>query len=281
MKKTFYITEVFAEAPYGGNQLATLIDAHDIPEAAFQRIARAFNFSESTFFMGGDADRGFDVRIFTPTDELPFAGHPTLGSAFIAREFLGASGNEIALNLGVGRIPVTADERGVLWMRQRSPTFGEPAGPGRVADSLGLDATAIMPQLPCERVSTGLEFLIVPVRSLADLQACRPNPRLLEAPTLVFACEGYDADQAIAARMFAPGLGVMEDPATGSANGCLASYLLRHKVLGSQEIDVAVGQGYEIQRPSQLYLRASRDGETYEINVGGRVRLAGEGQWDV
>lgn len=279
MRKHFCITEVFAEKPYGGNQLATVFGAADLPEDRFQPIARAFNFPETTFFMGGDLSAGFDVRIFTPVAELPFAGHPTLGSAWLAKRLFAPDARRIELNLGVGRIPVEFGDDGVLWMRQQPPTFGRQLEHAEVAARLGVGEDVLDADLPCELVSTGLEFLIIPVRSLDRLRALHP-PSAAEWPMLMYCPESYESDQQIAARMFAPELGVAEDPATGSANGCLASYLLRHRVYGDH-LDLRVGQGYEIARPSQLCLRASRDGEDYEINVGGRVRLAAEGDWIV
>lgn len=278
MRKHFYITEVFAEAPYGGNQLATIMQSHDVPGDRMQPIARAFNFPETTFHMGGSLASGFDYRIFTPVAELPFAGHPTLGSAWISRREFAPDATRIELNLGVGTIPVTIDDDDVCWMRQRPPVFGEVVSHDTVASLLGTSIDTLETALPCEAVSTGLEFLIVPVRSLERLRALVPASFRL--PILAWCAEGYESGQQIAARMFAVELGVSEDPATGSAAGCLASYLLKHDVF-SASIDLRVGQGYEIARPSQLYLRATRQGEDYEINVGGRVRLAAEGEWHV
>lgn len=280
MKKPFFITEVFAEAPYGGNQLATVMAAGDLPEAVFQPIARAFNFAETTFMMGGDASAGFDVRIFTPTTELPFAGHPTLGSAFLARREFAPEATQIDLNLGVGKITVTFGADDVIWMRQRAPEFGVVVAADEVAARLGTGVDSLHGELPCQLVSTGLEFVVAPVTSLMALRSLVPSPDL-PWPVIAFCQEPYETGQHIAARMFASGLGVVEDAATGSANGCLAAYLARHRVLGDHDIDVRVGQGYEIDRPSQLYLRARDLEETFEVNVGGRVRLAAEGEWFV
>jgi trans-2,3-dihydro-3-hydroxyanthranilate isomerase len=124
--RAFYITEVFAEGPYAGNQLATLPDAAGISSQEMQQIARAFNFAETTFIVGGSLEQGFDVRIFTPNSELPFAGHPTLGTSYLIRnEILKTDTASVVLNLGVGPIPVEFAEDGVLWMTQNAPTFGE------------------------------------------------------------------------------------------------------------------------------------------------------------
>lgn len=280
MERKFYITEVFAEGPYRGNQLATLPAAADLTAEEMQQIARAFNFSESTFITGGDLANGFDVRIFTPNAELAFAGHPTLGTAWLLlREILKTEEPQITLNLGVGKIPVTFDDDDLGWMRQQAPVFGDSVDPGQVAAALGLDASDISASFPCQYVSTGLEFLIVPLRTMAALRSMKSPVTDFGHGLLAFCPQGYEAGQDIGARMFALEYGVIEDPATGSANGCLAAYLVAHQYFGSSSVDVRVGQGYEIARPSQLYLRATRSGETWEINVGGKVGLVAEGQW--
>jgi len=280
MSRPYFITDVFAEGPYSGNQLATLPDAADLTGEEMQQIARAFNFAETTFITGGSMESGFDVRIFTPTDELPFAGHPTLGTSYLIRnELLRSTARTITLNLGVGPIPVTFEDDGVLWMTQNEPEFGETVPRDRVARALGLDAADIEPDFPCQRVSTGLEFLMVPLRDYNALKKAHAGPNDLSRTFFVFCRGGYDETQDIQARMFASELGVVEDPATGSANGCLAAYLAEHAFLGSADVDARVGQGYEINRPAQLYLRSGKGESGYNIRVGGRVSLVAGGQW--
>lgn len=154
---TFFITDVFAEASYTGNQLGTLLDAADVTSIDMQKIAREFNFAETTFIRGGSLEQGFDVRIFTPNTELPFAGHPTLGTAYLIRnEILKADISELTLNLGVGNIPVTFSEDGVSWMKQKSPEFGSTVSREAIADELGLQASDIDGHFPVLPVSTGL-----------------------------------------------------------------------------------------------------------------------------
>jgi trans-2,3-dihydro-3-hydroxyanthranilate isomerase len=279
----FCITDVFAEGPYAGNQLATVFDAFAISSEEMQQIAREFNFSETTFVGGGSSDAGFDVRIFTPTTELPFAGHPTLGTAFLLRDAADGAA-AVTLNLGVGKITVTFGDDGVLWMRQVAPDFRDEVAAADVAAELGIDVAGIRADAPCQIVSTGIPFLMVPLVSHAELVAARPGGGSLSEGLLVFAPDGYTADQQLGCRMFARELGVGEDPATGSANGCLAAYLRQHALLGDGPVDILVGQGYEIGRPSQLYLRArlATDGgldvgEAFRVEVGGRTRLVAEG----
>lgn len=280
MAKKFYISEVFAEGPYAGNQLATLPDAAAISSEEMQQIARAFNFPETTFITGGTLQAGFDVRIFTPNSELPFAGHPTLGTSFIIRnELLRTDAERINLNLGVGTIPVEFADNGVLWMTQKAPVFGETFDPAAAAAALGLDVSDVDQRFPCQRVSTGLEFILVPLASPQALSRASGRDGVFATGCLAFCAGGYSADQQIQARMFAAALGVSEDPATGSANGCLAAYLSEYQYFGSPDVQVVVGQGYEIARPSQLYLQASKRAGSHVIRVGGKVRLVARGDW--
>lgn len=282
MNRPFFITEVFAEQAYAGNQLATLPDAQGISSEEMQQIARAFNFAETTFILGGSLEAGFDVRIFTPAAEIPFAGHPTLGTSYLIREqLLREPVESLTLNLGVGPIAVRFQDDGVIWMRQNPPTFGERFPAELAADNLGLVVADIDHEFPVQRVSTGLPFILVPVKSYESLRAIRSATGGLAEGCFVFCRGGYNNDQHIQARMFANDLGVSEDPATGSANGCLAAYLVEHKYFGEPTINVSVGQGYEINRPSQLYLDASRHNDEFEINVGGKVRLVADGTWRI
>ena len=280
MTHQFYITDVFSEGPYSGNQLATLFDAADLSTEEMQLIAREFNFAETTFVLGGNQETGFEVRIFTPRAELPFAGHPTLGTAFLIRQqVLNNRANSLCLNLAAGKIQVFFASDGVVWMSQWQPEFGKALEPAEVAASLGLTENQLDPELPVRFVSTGVEFLIVPVLSLAVLRSIKVSHTPCAKAMLVYCAGGYTKDQAIAARMFAADLGVAEDAATGSANGCLAAYLLEYSRAHQQSVDLVVGQGYEINRPSQLYLRASKTKDEFDIKVGGHVRLVAQGEW--
>jgi trans-2,3-dihydro-3-hydroxyanthranilate isomerase len=282
--RRFFITEVFAQGTYSGNQLATVIDCDDLTTEEMQRIARAFNFAETTFLQGGDAANGFAVRIFTPEAELPFAGHPTLGTAYLLRDHIHKLDlDEVVLNLGVGPIPVRFETDGVVWMKQNAPEFGAEVSQALAANKLALNPSDLMAGYPAQYVSTGLEFLIVAVQDLASLRRARPVDDGAEQGVLAFCAEGYTADHGFASRMFAPGLGVAEDAATGSATGCLAAYLAEHEFNGSSTISSTVGQGYEIGRPSALQFVASRGNgakpDGFTVEVGGKVNLVAEGMW--
>lgn len=287
MSHPLFVVDVFAEEKYAGNQLAVVADAASIPDREMQRIARETNFSETTFVLSREErDGGFDVRIFTPAAEVPFAGHPTLGTAWvIARELLGEERREVVLNLKVGPIPVTFEGAGegrppLLWMRQNPPRAGARPAAAEVAPAVGLAPEELDETLPVEEVSTGLPFLILPVRDLAALRRARLRRQRyralvegLEAKLLLLFCrQGRDSSHELSVRVFAEYYGVPEDPATGSANGCLAGYLSRHQVLGGPVVDVRVGQGHEVGRPSLLHLRARpQEGGEIDVSVGGRV----------
>jgi trans-2,3-dihydro-3-hydroxyanthranilate isomerase len=285
----FFITDVFSAEKYAGNQLATFLDCEGISDEEMQLIAREMNFSETTFILSREPrDGGYDVRIFTPAAEVDFAGHPTLGTAYLIRRHLtDGSPSKITLNLKVGPIPVEFQE-GLLWMQQIEPVFGDAPDAGFMAEVLSLQPAQIDNRFPIMGVSTGLPFTIVPLRDQEALQAARVNPDLYRqflkqawAKGLVVFCpEGYEKAQSLGVRVFVDYLGVPEDPATGSGNGCLAGYLVRQRYFGAAEIDIHTGQGYEIGRPSELCLRAAEQAGKIRISVGGRVIQVAQGIWE-
>lgn len=279
----FYIVDVFAREKYAGNPLAVVLDGETLTTEQMQAIAREMNYSETTFIVSGEnRNGGYDVRIFTPTQELPFAGHPTLGTAYIiGREILGEFPDEVKLNLGVGQISVTGDgsQADCLWMQQNPPSFGRTLSPGDLAPVLNVQPEAIDTRFPIQEVSTGIPFLIVPLNHLLEVRGIKIERdryfRLIEGTDaksiFVFCPETYEPENDLNARMFADYLGVPEDPATGSANGCLAGYLVEHAYFGKDEVSVRVEQGYEILRPSLLLLEAKKLPQTIQVRVGGRV----------
>jgi trans-2,3-dihydro-3-hydroxyanthranilate isomerase len=281
----FFITDVFATERYSGNQLATVLHDGRMSDDTMQRIAAEFGFSETTFALSAEPIDGVHpIRIFTPKAEIPFAGHPILGTAAVlARHILTKEAEEIVLRPPVGPTPVLCPSpggsSGLFWMRQNEPEFEDGLDVGLVAEVIGLKPEDIEPSWPISQVTTGLPFTIVPVRSLKALKSARVNAERYETwvesvwakGLLLFSMEGRTPSEDLAVRVFVPYLGVPEDPATGSANGCLASYLLRHDVLSGEAVDVCVGQGHEVGRPSAIRLRARRDGRSYRIEIGGRV----------
>ncbi len=291
MSHRFFITDVFSESPYTGNQLATFLEAADLCDGEMQKIAKEVNFSETTFVLSSEErDGGYDVRIFTPEDEVPFAGHPTLGTAFlIRRHLIGTNVTKVILNLKVGQIPVdvAGDLGGLLWMHQREPEFGPQVDAELISSALHLRGSDIDEQWPVQEVSTGLPQLIVPLKSLRALRSIEISKQDYDIVTrgttartvLAFCPEAYKKGETLAVRVFPIGVGIAEDPATGSGNGCLAAYLVKHRYLGSDAIEITVGQGYEVGRPSRLYLKARAVGGNINVSVGGKVHQVAEGQW--
>jgi trans-2,3-dihydro-3-hydroxyanthranilate isomerase len=287
-KRTFYILDVFTGKKYAGNQLAVFRDAAGIPEEEMQQLAREINFSETTFILSEtERDGGYDVRIFTPKEEVPFAGHPTLGTAFLIRnEILGGRAEKVTLNLKVGQVPVTFNADGSGEMKQVQPVFGELHEARELARVLGLQADEIDDRFPIQEVSTGLSFFIVPLRSMADLQKAQVNlesyyqliARTEAKGILVFAPEPHEVGNDLSVRVFVDYFGVPEDPATGSGNGCLAGYLVEHKVFGENRIDLRAEQGYEIGRPSLLRLRAEKNADAIDVYVGGEAVIVARGE---
>ena len=282
---TFYIVDVFAEKKYAGNQLAVVTDAGAISGAQMQMIALEMNFSETTFILSDEERNGsYDVCIFTPKEEVPFAGHPTLGTAYvIAHEIEAKPAERIVLNLKGGQIPVNLGD--VSWMRQQPATFGDTFTIERLSRVLGLDDTDLDERFPIQAISTGLSCIVAPLKNLDALKRCRVARDayydLISATQakaiLVFSPETYDkADLSV--RFFADYYGVPEDPATGSANGCLAGYLVEHRYFDTDSVDARVEQRYEIERPSLLYLRAERKEGKIDISVGGKVQMVARGE---
>ena len=291
-KYQFYILDVFAEEKYAGNQLAVVRDAAVLSDGQMQKIAKEMNYSETTFILSEEErNGGYDVRIFTPAAEVPFAGHPTLGTAFVIQhEIMKEPAETVILNLKVGQIPVTSGpggkDKSILWMKQMAPTFGLTIEPGPVAKVLGLDESEIDDRFVVQEVSTGLPFIVVPLKSLDAVKRAKVNRdecfKLIEDTQakmiLVFCPETYNRENDLNVRVFCDYFGIPEDPATGSGNGCLAGYLAKHRYFGNDKIDIRVEQGYEISRPSLLYLRAENKQGTIDVSVGGKVVMVAKGQ---
>ncbi|CCH02898.1 putative isomerase [Fibrella aestuarina BUZ 2] len=297
----FYLVDVFAAAPYQGNQLA-VFDARRataLATKAMQAMAREINFQETTFITGGSLEAGFDVRIFTPEYEVPFAGHPTLGTSWvIANRLLQTGPVPLTLQLGVGPIRVRW-EGDTPWLTAAQPRFGPTYAPADVAQLLNLPPDTIDDGWAIEWVSTGLNYVIVPLRSLDALRRVRldvgtfeawllrhqlhktNSPDRLHTSLYVVSQETYAPHNQLTARMFCFEQGkVAEDPATGSAGSCLLAYLLKNGIYGDGAVQVRVEQGYEVGRPSLLELAGSIvEPGTYDLQVGGQVQYVAAGEW--
>ena len=298
----FIQVDVFTDRPFGGNPLAVFPEAEGLTTEEMQRLAREMNLSESTFVLSPQApEADFKVRIFTPAKELPFAGHPVVGThwvlAHLGRVDLHEPVTQVRFELGVGVLPADLHvangrvERVV--MTQDRPTFHAVLEDVTdLAAGLGLVPEAITETgLPVQVVFTGVPQMMVPVRSLAEVQALHPGQLNVAALNracravgtecvLVFAFETERPEATVHVRMFAPLLGVPEDPATGSANGALGAYLVHQRAMPLTEptTHILSEQGAEIDRPSTLYVEVDhKDKETTAVRVGGQVAPVAEG----
>jgi trans-2,3-dihydro-3-hydroxyanthranilate isomerase len=272
--------DVFSSRPLEGNSLAVFSDGRGLSDSEMQSVAKEMNLSETTFILPRDADterkRGVRVRIFTVQEELPFAGHPTLGTAFALR---GQSRvNRVTLELNVGKVPVHFEDGAGApafgEMTQIDPTFGTQHEREAVARGTGLRVQDFDDSLPIETVSTGVPFTVTPLKSLAVMKYLRVD--LNRAAEYLARSQGkffyfvtretVDRDARLHARMlFYNG----EDPATGSAAGCTAAWMVAHSVANPDE-RVLIEQGVEMKRPSKIFVRASRsDNRVVNVRVGG------------
>ncbi|MBO0998489.1 PhzF family phenazine biosynthesis protein [Bacillus sp. SD075] len=286
----YAIVDVFSNGKYTGNQLAVFKNAGSIPDNEMQQIAKEINFSETTFILSDSKnDGGYDVRIFTPNEEVPFAGHPTLGTAYIIHnEVLEAPLDTIILNFKGGQITVSFNnQEELLWMKQNEPTFGRILDTDEIFDVLNIHKENIDDRFPIQEVSTGLPVLVVPLKSLEAVRIVKINRekyfKLIEhtdaKAIMVFSPETYDSKNDLNVRDFAEYYGIPEDAATGSSNGCLAAYLVKYRYFKKSEIDIRVEQGCEIERPSLLFLKAGDVNGEIDVHVGGKVVKIAQGEW--
>ena len=284
MELSFHLVDVFTERPFAGNQLCVVPETPtDLGDEQMQTIAQEIGFSETTFVTSASGDR-YAMRIFTPASELPFAGHPTLGTAFtLASE--GRIEPKAIQTTAAGDVPVEVDvDGGEAWMTQLPPTFG-PRFDDRelVGRATGLGPDDLGPDLPMQVVSTGLAPLLVPVRDEATLRlaerngsACLETIERAGAECLyLFAVRGPGD---VMARMFDPVFGIGEDPATGSAAGPLAAFLAEHGRAGLPGSAV-IAQGELVGRPSFLRVEVIGQDGRWRVRVGGGVRPVGDGSF--
>ncbi|MCK4284955.1 MAG: PhzF family phenazine biosynthesis protein [Candidatus Lokiarchaeota archaeon] len=287
-KCKFYIVDVFAERKYEGNQLAVFLAEDTFSDTEMQKIAREMNFSETTFIT---SIKDYSVRIFTPEVELPFAGHPTIGTAYvIQKEIVKSNIKTLLLNLKIGQIPVLfkykSGEAEEIWMEQNVPAFGKFFDPELIANTLYLKEEDIDIRFPIQEVSTGLPFIIVPLKNLDALKRARVEREKFfdfventsAKSILVFCPEARNKGNHLSVRVFTevPGF---EDPATGSGNGCLAAYLVNRQYFGKNSVDIRVEQGYEIGRPSLLLLKAEEIEGKISVSVGGKAFIIAKGEF--
>jgi trans-2,3-dihydro-3-hydroxyanthranilate isomerase len=291
--------DVFTDHLFGGNQLAVFLDGRGLPPETMQAIAKEMNFSETTFVLPAER-QGTDarMRIFTPGEELPMAGHPTVGATFaLARSGVIDRGRKtFVFGLGIGPTPVTltwnGDELAFVWMTQGLPAFDEPIpDPARIAAALSLSPAAVAGTgQPVQVVSCGVPFLFVPLTTRSAVDHAVVNAGLLESllsasktrahGVFIFSLQPGDKKSTVYSRMFAPEIGISEDPATGGASGPLGCYLVRHKIVRPDGAgDMVSLQGVKMGRPSYVHIAidADKNAKISGVRVGGEAVLAGEG----
>ncbi len=299
----FYIVDVFTNTKYGGNQLGVFIDFEDtLSDAEMLAIARELNFSEVAFIKKQFSNSEFGVRIFTPEYEVPFAGHPSLGTAYVISNCLLSSSEEkLVLKLKHGDINIllaspSAPDKSVYTMLQSQPEFGLDFTSQAIAEGLGIDINIIDP-LPILQISTGLPYIIIPIKNLESINSLvlqedklheflmsnglfkTNNVSGLTTSLLFVTHETHNPNNDYNVRMFCLENGkIVEDPATGSANGCLLAYLLKTQ---KNATNLTVEQGYQINRNSTLYLNGTLKEGIYQLEVGGQVVPVSEGIWSV
>jgi trans-2,3-dihydro-3-hydroxyanthranilate isomerase len=272
----YVVCDVFTDVPLAGNQLAVFTDAREIPEAQLQRLAKELNLSETTFVYPPEADGHVRMRIFTPVAELPFAGHPTLGTAFVLAAPLQLQ--EIRIETGKGTVTVALEREGARIvfgrMGQPLPTVAPFEQAGELLAALGVES-----QLPVELYDNGVPHVFVACGSEDEVAALAPDLQRLAALGAYGVNCFAGAGSRWKTRMFGPALGVAEDPATGSAAGPLAYHLVRHGRIGLGD-EIEIVQGVEIGRPSTLYARVDGTADAVErIEVGGSAVVVARGEF--
>jgi trans-2,3-dihydro-3-hydroxyanthranilate isomerase len=273
----YVVCDVFTDTPLAGNQLAVFTDAREIPDDVMQRLAREMNFSETVFVLPSE-DGHARIRIFTPTNEMLFAGHPTLGSAFVLAGPLQL--DEIRLETGKGVIPVRLEREGARIvfgrMEQPLPTVEPYADADTLLEALGVERS----ELPVEAYDNGMGHVYVTLGSEEEVAALKPDlSRLTDLPARLGINTIAGKGSSWKTRMFAPGGGVPEDPATGSAAGPLAVHLARHGRIGYGD-EIEISQGAEIGRPSTLYARVDGSADKLErVEVGGSAVIVARGEF--
>jgi trans-2,3-dihydro-3-hydroxyanthranilate isomerase len=273
----YVVCDVFTDTPLTGNQLAVFTDARELPESSLQPLARELNYSETVFVYPPEGDGHVRLRIFTPGREVPFAGHPMLGTAFVLAGPMQLG--EIRLETGSGTVPVRLERDGARIvfgrMEQPLPVVEEFERTDELFAALGVEGS----ELPVRLYDNGIQHVYVALRTPEDVAAVSPDPRLLQAiGPFGFNCFA-GSDGRWKTRMFAPEHGVGEDPATGSAAGPLALHLATAGRIGWGE-EIEISQGTEIERPSTLYARAVGGPDAVErIEVGGSAVVVARGEF--
>jgi len=294
MEISFYQVDVFTKQLFGGNPLAVFPQAQDFKEEDLQKVAREMNLSETTFVYPSTSDEAdFDVRIFTPTCEIPFAGHLTLGTAYVLREngLVTKDKNPLRLNFKAGIIPVWTEEDKGFMQHPPAKFLQELERSEKIAQALGLGLEHLDGRFPIQVVSTGFPALLVPVISLDKIREIGINTQTLHEVleplgidmVYAFTTQVVHSSFSLHSRAFAPSMGIPEDPATGSVSGAVGAYLAKYDVIEKEKLgDIKIEQGYEMKRPSSIYVQVTQQGsEIQKIRVGGQTQSVFTGQMNL
>lgn len=289
----YHLLDVFTNQRYGGNQLAVFTNGRGLSTETMRRIAKELNLSETTFiFPPENPANDWKVRIFTPAIELPMAGHPTIGTSFVlAREHMVAvseSQSTIRLEEGVGVIPVTfqfaAGKPSIIQMQQRLPVYTPEFTDRQLAAELLSLTPADLADYPVQEISCGVPFLFIPVKTLAAVQQIKFRTDIWERARsqyghfFAFTTETLEPASTVHSRMFAPAMGISEDPATGAASGPLGCYLVKYGFVNANPAHIISEQGFELGRPSYIHIEIRQSaGEIEFVGVGGESVYMGEG----
>ena len=297
----YELIDVFTSSPFGGNQLAVFHDETELPAETMQKISRELNLSETVFIRSpNNSENQKSLRIFTPKVELPMAGHPTVGAAFVLADKgllpTEAGQNRWILEEQIGEIPVTVYKEGTkiskVEMTQPLPVFGSHfQKAGLVADLLSLSPRDLDQRFPIQSVSSGVPFLFIPVRTLKAMKEIKFRADIWERQfsqnqytqhIFVFTMQTEDKQSTVHSRMFAPAMGIQEDPATGAAGGPLGAYLVQHGVIPQAKdgkYTIRSEQGFEIKRPSYIDITLTKTGSSIsDVKIGGQAASIGRGQ---
>jgi trans-2,3-dihydro-3-hydroxyanthranilate isomerase len=285
MAHRLYMVDVFAEQSYAGNPLAVFVSTEYLPDETMQRLAAEMNFSETTFVLSApEANGGYRVRVFTPSREIEFTGHPILGTAWVIRQYVAhEKTNKVSLNLAVGEVPVSFEhspgEKEIAWFLAPPITLGATVACEPVAAALGLIPEDIDTTSPVQVVSAGTSAMIVPLRSMDALRRSQLDLGMY-APladkgfpplTYLFSKQTHRPENDVCVRFFFDAHGVREDPATGNGAAFFGAYLLEHRIFRRPDLYLRIEQGYEVRRPSLIMLRAQMHDGVREVRVGGYV----------
>ena len=283
----FYQVDVFTDHIFGGNPLAVFTEGQKLKEEDLQKIAREMNLSETSFvYPSTKNEADFDVRIFTPTREIPFAGHPTLGSAYVLRKYGAAKENPLRLNFKAGVIPVSTEGDRSFMQHPPAQILHKLIPSKIIAEALGIPLSSLDGNLPIKVVTTGFPALFVPVNSLSVINKIAINAQTLNEvldPLKIdmiypFCRETLNPNNTVHSRAFAPSLGILEDPATGSVAGAMGAYWA--SLSNEVDISMVIEQGYAMQRPSLIHVEVSNR-EIQKIRVGGQCQSVFTGLMDL